>query len=75
MAERFKRGDHVEWKFRGRTVTGKVRRRLTARTEVAARPSPRLRRTRTWCAAQVRQGDDAAPGGPRRAPADSTCLD
>lgn len=34
MSERLKRGDRVEWNFRGRTVTGKVRRRLTARTEL-----------------------------------------
>ena len=34
MAERFRRGDRVEWSFRGRTVTGRVRRRLTGRTEV-----------------------------------------
>jgi Hypervirulence associated proteins TUDOR domain len=34
VAEQFKRGDKVEWKFRGRTVVGRVRRRLTARTEV-----------------------------------------
>jgi hypothetical protein len=37
MAQQFKRGDRVEWSFRGRTVTGRVRRRLTARTEVAGR--------------------------------------
>jgi hypothetical protein len=35
MTENFKRGDRVEWNFRGRTVRGKVRRRLTKRTEVA----------------------------------------
>jgi hypothetical protein len=35
MAAEFKRGDRVEWKFRGKTVRGKVRRRLTKRTEVA----------------------------------------
>jgi hypothetical protein len=34
MAQEFKRGDRVEWNFRGRMVTGKVRRRLTRRTEV-----------------------------------------
>ncbi len=34
MAQEFKRGDRVEWSFRGRTVTGRVRKRLTARTEV-----------------------------------------
>jgi hypothetical protein len=34
MPHEFKRGDRVEWNFRGRTVVGKVRKRLTARTEV-----------------------------------------
>jgi Hypervirulence associated proteins TUDOR domain len=37
MPERFKRGDRVEWNFRGRTVTGTVRRRLTTRTEIDGR--------------------------------------
>jgi hypothetical protein len=35
MAAEFKRGDRVEWNFRGRTVAGRVRRRLTKRTEIA----------------------------------------
>jgi hypothetical protein len=35
MAHEFKRGDRVEWNFRGRKVVGRVRRRLTTRTEVA----------------------------------------
>ena len=34
MTEQFKRGDRVEWNFRGRTVSGRVRRRLTSRTEI-----------------------------------------
>ena len=34
MTERLKRGDRVEWNFRGRIVAGRVRRRLTARTEI-----------------------------------------
>jgi hypothetical protein len=34
MAETFKRGDRVEWNFRGRKVVGRVRRRLTSRAEV-----------------------------------------
>lgn len=34
MGQKFKRGDRVEWNFRGRAVTGTVRRRLTARTEI-----------------------------------------
>jgi len=35
MAEQFKRGDRVQWNFRGRPVNGKVRKRLVSRTEVA----------------------------------------
>jgi hypothetical protein len=35
MAAEFKRGDRVEWNFRGRTVKGRVRRRLTKRAEIA----------------------------------------
>jgi hypothetical protein len=35
MAQQFKRGDKVEWSFRGRPVRGTVRRRLTRRTEIA----------------------------------------
>ena len=32
MPEKIKRGDRVEWSFRGRRVVGTVRRRLTSRT-------------------------------------------
>ena len=35
MPPDFKRGDRVEWNFRGRTVHGTVCRRLTRRTEFA----------------------------------------
>ena len=34
MTERFRRGDRVEWNFRGHTVTGRVRKRLVERTDV-----------------------------------------
>ena len=34
MTERFKRGDRVEWNFRGHVVSGRVRKRLVERTEV-----------------------------------------
>lgn len=37
MAESFRRGDRVEWNFRGRRVRGAVRRRLTKRVEIAGR--------------------------------------
>ena len=35
MSQELKRGDRVEWNFRGRKVVGKVRKRITSRTEVA----------------------------------------
>ena len=38
MPETFRRGERVEWNFRGHPVTGKVKRKLTKRTEVAGRP-------------------------------------
>lgn len=47
MAKELKRGDRVEWNFRGHLVVGKVRRRVTTRTEVggqvvaATRDDPR----------------------------------
>jgi hypothetical protein len=38
MPKEFKRGDRVEWKFRGRRVAGTVRRKLTKRTEIGGHP-------------------------------------
>lgn len=38
MPEQFRRGQRVEWSFRGQRVTGKVVRKLTARAEVGGRP-------------------------------------
>ena len=37
MAQELKRGDRVEWNFRGRKVIGTVRRRIISHTEVAGR--------------------------------------
>jgi hypothetical protein len=34
VADVFRRGERVEWSFRGRPVRGRVRRKLTARTTV-----------------------------------------
>ena len=34
MAEELRRGDRVEWMFRGARVVGTVRRRLTSRTVI-----------------------------------------
>ena len=38
MPDDLKRGDRVEWSFRGRAVVGKVRHKLARRTEIAGRP-------------------------------------
>jgi hypothetical protein len=38
MSGEFRRGDRVEWRYRGHRVTGSVRRKLTSRTEVGGRP-------------------------------------
>ena len=38
MRDEFKRGDRVEWNFRGRPVAGRVRTKLTRRTEIGGRP-------------------------------------
>jgi Hypervirulence associated proteins TUDOR domain len=37
MADELKRGDRVEWSYRGATVRGKVLRKLTKPTEVGGR--------------------------------------
>jgi Hypervirulence associated proteins TUDOR domain len=37
MASQFKRGDRVEWSFRGRRVIGTVRRTLSSRTVINGR--------------------------------------
>jgi hypothetical protein len=38
MAQGLKRGDRVEWSFRGRRVVGRIRRRLVERTTFNGRP-------------------------------------
>jgi hypothetical protein len=38
MSQELKRGDRVEWSFRGRRVVGRVRRRLVNRTTFNGRP-------------------------------------
>jgi hypothetical protein len=38
MPDELRRGDRVEWSFRGRAVVGRVRRKLIKRTELEGRP-------------------------------------
>jgi hypothetical protein len=37
MTDELRRGDRVEWSFRGHRVTGTVRRKLVKRTEIEGR--------------------------------------
>jgi hypothetical protein len=71
MSETFKRGDRVEWNFRGRLVKGTVRRRLTARSEIAGRvvaaskDDPRyLVRSEKSGKETIRRGQALRPLGP-----------
>ena len=38
MPDELRRGDRVEWNLRGRLVAGRIRRKLTKRTEIDGRP-------------------------------------
>jgi Hypervirulence associated proteins TUDOR domain len=68
MAKELKRGDRVEWSFRGRTVTGTVRRRLTARTEVGGRVVAASKEDPRYVVRSERSGKETArrPGALRR---------
>lgn len=57
--ERFKRGDRVEWSFRGRTVTGRVRRRLTQRTEVNGQVAAATKADPRYVVRSERSGKEA----------------
>jgi hypothetical protein len=70
MAQEFKRGDRVEWNFRGRTVVGRVRRRLTSRTEVGGQIVAATRDDPRYLVRSDRTGKDAA-----RRPSALTRLD
>jgi hypothetical protein len=72
MPEAFRRGDRVEWNFRGRMVTGKVRRKLTSRTEVAGRPVAASKDDPRYLVRSDKTGKETArrPGALRRLSAD-----
>lgn len=70
MAQEFKRGDRVEWNFRGRTVTGKVRRRLTSRTELGGQVVAASKADPRYVVRSDRSGKETTrrPKALRRAP-------
>ena len=60
MGEEFKRGDRVEWSYRGRTVRGTVRRRLTRRTEVGGQIVAASRKDPRYLVRSERSGKETA---------------
>ena len=68
MSEEFRRGDRVEWRFRGQRVTGKVRRKLTTRTEIGGRPVAASEDDPRYVVRTDRTGTETArrPGALRR---------
>jgi hypothetical protein len=70
MAQEFKRGDRVQWNFRGRTVVGRVRKRLTSRTEVGGQVVAATREDPRYLVRSERTGKETA-----RRPSALTRLD
>jgi hypothetical protein len=68
MSQQFKRGDRVAWSYRGRTVVGTVRRRLTARTEVGGRVVAATKDDPRYLVRSERSGKETArrPGALRK---------
>lgn len=60
MTQEFKRGDRVEWNFRGHRVTGTVRRRLTARAVVAGRVAAASKDDPRYVVRSEKSGREAA---------------
>jgi len=69
MPDEFKRGDRVTWRFRGHTVAGVVRRRLTRRAEVGGQVVAASRDDPRYVVRSDRSGKDTArrPAALRRA--------
>jgi hypothetical protein len=69
MAERFKRGDRVEWSFRGRPVVGTARKRLTSRTVVGGQVVAASKSDPRYLVRSVKTGKETSrrPGALRRA--------
>jgi hypothetical protein len=60
VAQEFKRGDRVQWNFRGRTVVGRVRKRLTSRTEVGGQVVAATREDPRYLVRSERTGKETA---------------
>jgi hypothetical protein len=68
MSQQFERGDRVAWSYRGRTVVGTVRKRLTARTEVGGRAVAATKDDPRYLVRSQRSGKETArrPGALRK---------
>lgn len=63
MAERFRKGERVEWSFRGHRVVGVVVRRLVEPTTVGGRPVRASREDPRYLVRVDRSGKEAAHRG------------
>jgi hypothetical protein len=63
MAQDFKRGDRVEWNFRGAKVVGTVRRRLTSRTVINDRVVAASKEDPRYLVRSERTGKETARRG------------
>ena len=60
MTRQLKRGDRVEWSYRGTTVRGKVVRKLTAPAEVGGRRANASREDPRYVVRSDKSGKEAA---------------
>ena len=70
MPQEFRRGERVEWNFRGRKVIGTIRRRLTARTEIGGQVVAATKEDPRYVVRSERSGKETKrrPGALRRLP-------
>ena len=63
MANEFKRGDRVEWNFRGAKVIGTVRRKLTSPAQVGGRNARASKEDPRYVVRSEKSGKEAAHRG------------
>ena len=70
MARELKRGDRVEWNFRGRKVIGTVRKRLVSRTEIGGQVVAASKEDPRYLVRSEKSGKETVrrPGALRRLP-------
>lgn len=73
MAQDFRRGDRVEWNFRGRPVRGTVRRRLIRRTEIGGQVVAASREDPRYVVRSEKSGKETTRRAAALRPVERTC--